>query len=48
MLLIAILLLLPTIAATVALVVASPLFRSVTMAIDSWADSLQGSAEQLR
>ena len=47
MLVIAILILLSAIATTVALVVASPLFRSVTMAIDSWADTLQGSAEQL-
>jgi hypothetical protein len=48
MLVIAILLLLSAVATAVALVAASPLFRSVTMAIDSWADTLQGSAEQPR
>ena len=48
MLVIAILILLSAIATVVALVAASPLFRCMTMAIDSWADTLQGNAEQLR
>ena len=47
MLVIAILVLMSVIATTVVLIAASPLFRCVTMAIDSWADTLQGSAEQL-
>lgn len=45
MLVIAILVLMSVIATTVALIAASPLFRCVTMAIDSWADTLQGNPE---
>jgi len=44
MLVIAILLLLSAIAMAVALLTASPLFRMVTLAIDSWADDVQGQA----
>ena len=48
MLVIAILILMSIIATAVALVAASPLFRCVTMAIDSWADTLQGNPELTR
>ena len=48
MFVIATLLLLSAIAAVVALIAASPLFRTVTLAIDSWSDSLRTSAEQPR
>ena len=41
MLTIAIMLFLSAAAVIVALLAASPLFRMVTLAIDSWADSLQ-------
>ena len=44
MLVIAILILASIVATIVALIVASPLFRTVTLAVDSWADSLQASA----
>jgi biopolymer transport protein ExbB/TolQ len=43
MLVIAILLLLSLIATAVALIAASPLFRTISLVIDSWADELQGS-----
>jgi hypothetical protein len=48
MFVIAILLLASTMATIVALIVASPLFRTVSLAMDSWADSLQGSVGQPR
>ena len=41
MLAIAILMLLSVIATTVALIAASPLFRSVTLAFDCWASQVQ-------
>ena len=44
MLVIAILALLSAIAMSVAVLSASPLFRMVTLAIDSWADDVQGQA----
>jgi hypothetical protein len=44
MLVIAILLLLSAVATAVAVLAASPLFRMVTLAIDSWADDVQGQA----
>jgi len=47
MLIIAVLVLLSVIATVVAMVMASPLFRAITIAIDSWADATLG-AEQLR
>jgi hypothetical protein len=47
MLVIAVLVLSSVIATVVAMVMASPLFRTVTIAIGSWADAAQG-AEQLR
>lgn len=47
MLVIAVLVLLSVIATVVAMVMASPLFRTITIAIGSWADATQG-AEQLR
>ena len=42
MLVLAILLLLSAVATAVAVLAASPLFRMVTLAIDSWADDVQG------
>ena len=48
MFVIAILILASILATIIALIVASPLFRTVTLAVDSWADTLQGNAEQLR
>jgi hypothetical protein len=47
MLVIVVLVLLSVIATVVAMIMASPLFRTITLAIDSWADAEQG-AEQLR
>ena len=44
MLVIAILLLLSAVTTAVAVLAASPLFRMVTLAIDSWADDVQGQA----
>ena len=44
MLVIAILLLFSAVAAVVAVLAASPLFRMVTLAIDSWADEVHGRA----
>ena len=44
MLVIAILLLLSAVATAVAIRAASPLFRMVTLAIDRWADDVQGQA----
>ena len=44
MLVIAILLLLSAVATAVAVLAASPLFRMVTLAIDRWADDVQGQA----
>ena len=48
MLVIAILVLLSLIATIVALIAASPLFRSVTMAFNCWADMVHGSPQHLR
>ena len=42
MLVIAILLLFSAVATVVAVLAASPLFRMVTLAIDSWADDVHG------
>ena len=44
MFVIAILLLLSAVAIAVAVLAASPLFRMVSLAIDSWADDVQGEA----
>jgi hypothetical protein len=46
-LVIAVLVLLSIIATVVAMVMASPLFRTITIAIDSWAAAAQGP-EQVR
>jgi len=45
MLVIAILILLAAIATVVALVAASPLFRSLALAFDSWAESIQSAQD---
>jgi hypothetical protein len=44
MFVIAILLLMSAVAMAVAVLAASPLFRMVSLAIDSWADDVQGEA----
>ena len=48
MLVIAILLVLSAVATTVALIAASPLFRSVVMAVDSWSSAYQNEVHQFR
>lgn len=45
MLVIAILILLAAIATIVALIAVSPLFRTLALAIDSWAESAQGGRD---
>jgi len=48
LLVIAIMLVLSVIATFIALVAASPLFRTITLALDSWSERLQIGAQPIR